>query len=499
MQNSKNKIYDKSYNKIIRSFKTRKKGATISDIAACTALPLSTVKNLVPVAAHEFSGRLEVTESGEILYSFPQGFTSRYRGLGHCIKRFTEKLIVFSLKMSILLFKFWIMIMLIGYFLLFMTIALASIFLSMAASSGRNSSRRGSSGNMAFSMSIFNMIMRLWFYSELTKSYNQRRDPYGRTSYAKPSMPGKPLHKAIFSFVFGDGDPNSGWEEENKRILLKYLKENCGVISLPEFMIISGLGPAEAERAITAFCVEFNGSPEATEDGTVVYCFNEILLSSEKTSKKPQGLSAASLLIYKTKETFSSNPEKMNFWFNIINAFNLVFGIYFLYSSASIGNIITEQSSYIYSLVYVFISVFFIINPLPLIPIVLGIIPLAFSLLFWLIPILRKQYLNNKNKTLNYENSRKFIFFKIWDSPLSIKKKNLEKTQSREYNIDNVIDKIIKEMGTYSMPEISLDENNNEVYSFTELEREKKALEKYQLAIDIEKFAIGETVFDSGK
>ena len=478
----------KAYNKIIKAFKSKKNAATIADIAASSALPLSTVKNLVPKAADEYSARLEVTESGEILYSFPLGFTSRYRGLLPFIKRVTEKFIYISLKTSIVLFKFWIMIMLMGYFLLFMIIALASIFLSMAASSGKNNSRRGSSGNMAFSMSFFNMIMRLWFYSELTKSHTHRRH-----IYTEPSIPKKPLHKAIFSFVFGDGDPNVGWEEENKKILLKYLKENRGVISLPEFMIISGLDPQEAERAITAFCVEFNGSPEATEDGTVVYCFDDILLSSEYTNKKPQGLNKATLLIYKTKEDFSSNPEKMNFWFNVINAFNLVFGMYFLYSAASIGNIITEQSSYIYSLVYVFLLMFVNINPLPLIPIVLGIIPLLFSVLFWLIPILRKQYLHKKNKISNFENSRKLIFFKIWDTPISVKKKNLGEAN------DNTKDKVIKEMGYYCIPEITLDENNNEVYDFIELEREKHVLEKFRLSVDPDKFSIGTTVFDSGE
>ena len=68
---------NKAYEEIIRAFKTRKKGATPADIAADTGLALYTVRELVPRAADEYGGRLEVTESGEILYSFPRGFTSR--------------------------------------------------------------------------------------------------------------------------------------------------------------------------------------------------------------------------------------------------------------------------------------------------------------------------------------------------------------------------------------------------------------------------------------
>ena len=475
----------KAYEKIVRAFKARKKGATNADISAATGLPLNTVRELVPAAADEYNGRLEVTESGEILYSFPHGFSSRYRGFGPSARKAATAAHRAIIAAGTSVFKIWIMVMLVGYFIVFMLIALASLFLSLAASSSNNRSRRGSTGNMYFSMSIFNLILRLWFYSELTK-------PRTQGGFEKSRTPSKPLHRAIFSFIFGDKDPNAAFEDEIKKTFIAYLKENRGVISLPEFMVISGLEPDEAGQAISAICVEFNGSPEATEDGTVVYRFDEILLASEKSEKK-NGLP----LHFKALESFSSNPEKMNWWFNVINGVNLVFGTYFLYNAFSIGHFLAEQSSRIYMIVYLFLLQY--TDPLPVITIALGIVPLVFSFLFWLIPILRRVSLNKKNTKLRFENFRKFSFLKIWNSPLAVKKTDLS-SPYKDANPDNLTsaqDIIIREMGAYSIPEVSLDDSKNELYSFAELQRERKALEKYRLTINPEDSSIGKTVFDS--
>ena len=88
-----------------------------------------------------------------------------------------------------------------------------------------------------------------------------------------------------------------------------------------------------------------------------------------------------------------------------------------------------------------------------------------------------------------------FSFLKIWINPLSIKKKDLGDVNVKETAKDTVI----REMSTYTMPEITLDDIKNEVYCFSELEREKQALEKYRLTVDLDEFEIGETIFDSGE
>jgi hypothetical protein len=187
----------------------------------------------------------------------------------------------------------------------------------------------------------------------------------------------------------------------------------------------------------------------------------------------------------------------MNWWFGLINGVNLIFGSYFLYNAFTIGHLITKTSSRIYSIVYTFLSSF--TNPLPIITTALGVIPIVFSILFWLIPLVRHFLNKEENRKIRFENFRKFSFSKIWNSPLSIKKADL-KPVYKEANTDNLPesqDKVLKEMGAYSVPEIALDDSRNEVYSFTELVREKDALTQYRTSINPEASALGKTIFDS--
>jgi hypothetical protein len=487
-----------SYAKLIRALKKQPhkpagdglyRGRSVADISAATALPLTTVQELLPRAADEFRGRLEVTASGEILYSFPRGFTSRYRGFGALAARALEKAGRFFRAAGVLLFKVWIMVMLVGYFALFMLIALSAMMLSVAASSSSSDrgGRRSSSGGLYLTSSIFNMIIRLWFYSELLGSARGgRRSP--------PSRPKKPLHRAIFSFVFGEGDPNRDWNEKRKKALIVFLGKHRGVISLPDFMALSGLPPKEAEAELMACCGEFGGSPEASDDGTIVYRFDEILRRSDRVE--------AAELPAKRLWKFSFNEKSMNTWFGIINTVNLLFGGYFFYHALNTGAILSpeqfQQSSRLYGLTW-YLSLHFIQDPLSLITVGLGLVPLVFSILFWLVPVLRGFWEKGENERIRMENLRRAGFSRIWARPLAVESGDIQEPDPacRPAKLADAQDRIIKEMGAYSIPDVEIGEKGNTVYSFRELDREKRALEKYREEIRTEE--LGDTVFDTGE
>ncbi|GHV17072.1 hypothetical protein FACS189493_4040 [Spirochaetia bacterium] len=490
-----------AYQRVTDALRRQKNGATVADIVAKTALPLQTVRELVPQAADEYSGRLEVTESGEIRYSFPQGFVSKYRGFRFWLRKAGRTLAKGLKATGIAAFKVWIMVMLVGYFAIFMLIALASLLLSVAASSQSNSNnsssnRGGGLGGLYLTSRIFNMIIRLWFYSELFKSPNQRYSDQQRRA-AKPK--GRPLHRAIFSFIFGDGDPNVRWEDKEKQAVIAYIQANRGVISLPELMTLTGKTSAEAEERITGYCAEFGGSPEATEDGTVVYRFDELLLRVNTQDRSFAAFSAPIKLL----KFFSANPKKMNGWFSAINGANLLFGGYFLYNALNTGAILTQAhfqaSSYVYGLTYMLLSQV-LANPLPAITIGLGIVPLIFSILFWLIPGLRYFYIKGDNERITFENFRKDGYGRIWNSPVRVNPKDLNPraAECRPRDLAGAQDRVIKEIGAYAMPEVAMDETGAAVYTFTELSREKEALEKYRGSVDLHAAELGKTVFDSG-
>ncbi|MDR1072768.1 MAG: hypothetical protein LBL45_03740 [Treponema sp.] len=507
------KINDKAaYREIAEACKKQKGGATgvtVADIVGRTGLPLVAVKDLMPKVADEYSARLQVTESGEILYSFPRGFKSKYRGLGVFMKNLFEKIGKGVTMVSSWFFKVWIMVMLIGYFALFMLLALAALVISIGGGSSNSSdSRSGRGGGLYLASGIFNFIMRIWFYSELTKSL----DPYYYGSKQRRPK-SRPLHKAIFSFVFGDGNPSADWETREKQAVIAYLQANKGVISLPEFIMLTGKKRSDAEEAVSAYCAEFGGSPEATDDGTVVYRFDELLARFDVRDRSFGGSSPI-----KPLERFSANKTGMNAWFCIINGVNALFGGYYLYNALNTGavGIVTaiarngekvshfvsratgEAASYLYGVTYALLTGVSA-NPLPVITIGLGVVPLVFSALFWLIPALRARKVKKGNEATAIENLRKIAFSRVWSSPRNVRSTDIAAVNTPEAcpaNLEKAQDKLIKEIGAYSQPDVSVGETTGEtLYSFPELDREKRALQTYRAGVAVQ--GLGGTVFDT--
>jgi len=476
------------YQKIVTSLKRRKKGATVADVCASTALPLATVNELLPKAADEYSGHLRVTESGEILYYFPNIFTSRYHGINIALKNGIKKVFGFLRSASSLLFKIWIMVMLVGYFLVFMALAIASVFLQVAANSNSKGGRR-SGGSTNFG--LFNLIWRLWFYSEL----NRPRYGYGQ-SYVKKKDVKQPLHKAIFSFVFGEEDPNKNFEDQDNKAIISYIQANRGVISLAEYMAFTGEGSLEAETNILAFCSKFEGSPEVTDEGTIVYRFDKLLLTradSEKTSELIPPV--------KRLKIFSFNKKSTNGWFAVINAVNLIFGSYFMYQYFHAGQLIEQiqynTASKLYAYTHYFLS-YITNNPHKFIGGILGFIPVVFSLLFWIIPIVRFFKEKNENKEIKLVNFKRFSFSKIFSSPFNVDMSafNPSIPECRPDDLASAADRVIKDIGAVSNPQVDIKDEKT-IYSFDELDKEKKALEKYRLSVDASRTKLGDTVFDS--
>ena len=481
---------DEDYRKIINSLKRRKNGAAIADLCAATALPLSKANELALRAVDEYSGHLRVTSSGEILYHFPNGFINRYRGFGAVFNRFLNKTTDIIKKTLSFLFKIWIMVMLVGYFILFVAIALASVIIQIA---GRSDGKGGGKGGINFG--LFDIFIRIWFYSEITR-VNKRAYPHDFNQKTKNK---RPMHKAIFSFVFGEEDPNRNWNDIKNRAIIEFLQANNGVISLAEYMAFSGESSIEAEESILSFCVKFEGSPEITEDSTVVYRFEKLLLRSGKEGNDKSGLLIPPV---KRLKIFSVNKKNQNILFVIINAVNLLFGSYFFYQSNVFGHLADivqyQAAPVIYAYTHYFLQ-FIMIDPSNFIRIALGIVPLAFSILFWIIPLIRYFLMKKNNSEIKLSNFKRFGFNRIWALCQKIEKDDF-KPASDECSADNLqkaFDRVILDISAVSNPEIEITDNGKTVYSFKELEKEKMALEKYRKNIDMSKSQLGDTVFDS--
>merc|ERR1719399_2627866 len=97
--------------------------------------------------------------------------------------------------------------------------------------------------------------------------------PYGFYGGWFEPPPRMSLPEAIFSFVFGDGDPNVALRAARVRALAEVIRENGGAVvadSLAPFLDPPPLAPATSnvdESWILPAVTELGGRPEVADDG----------------------------------------------------------------------------------------------------------------------------------------------------------------------------------------------------------------------------------------
>ncbi|HGJ66092.1 TPA: hypothetical protein ENS27_12000 [bacterium] len=400
---------------IVSALKKKRGEATVADIIAATGLPKYQVETEMPVLIDEYNGRLRVTDSGELLFSFPHGFTSKYTGFGAFIKKIFKSIKNGIKAIAVFLFKAWIMLMLVGYFVFFVALALLAVFASFAGgSSSRRDNRSSSSGAGGFlAVRVIELIVRIWFYSELFKTPEERAAQYYKRQEARKNS--RPLHKAVFSFVFGEPDINKNHEELLKQLFVALVRAKKGIITIEDFISLTGLTPEQAEQAICRYLYEFEGSPEVTEDGSLYYDFSKLLIRLD--NEKSMNIATA----FKKLQPFSANNKQSNTLFAVINGVNLLFGGYFLYSALNFDPaMIKSEISYLFYFTLKLFESFEIANPLTVITWVLGVVPLVFSVCFWLIPAIRSLLLKGENEKIKVENARRYIYTQLSRAPLEL-------------------------------------------------------------------------------
>jgi len=77
---------------------------------------------------------------------------------------------------------------------------------------------------------------------------------------------------SVFSYLFGDGNPNKNFEESKWQTIAQILEANQGVVTAEQIAPFTGLDPKNEDWMIGVM-QRFNGSPEVTEAGHIIYVF----------------------------------------------------------------------------------------------------------------------------------------------------------------------------------------------------------------------------------
>jgi hypothetical protein len=496
------KVYDFNMENVqgvlVSHLRSRRRESTVADLVAGTGLPKYQVEQGLKGVLAEYAGHLKVSESGELIYYFPWPMRSTLRGFGPAFRRGVRAFLKGAAAVLSFLFKVWIVAMLVGYFLVFLALALLALFggfaISLSGGRDRRGGRRGPSGSgqgMFLVMRLLDLVLRMWFWSNLTGAMRGRQ----------AREPGRPFYRSVFSFVFGDPDPNRDYEGQLTRWALSYLRAHRGVITLEEVLAMTGRDPDGAQQLLNRWLVEFDGDPRATDDGTVVYAFPE-LLRTTATEQATFVSGPAAAAPVRVPEPFCANKPSTNGWIIFFNLVNLLFGGYFLFVSlapqaaAQLG----PNFPYLSRMAGALLLTVGVTNPAPVLAVVLGAVPLAFSALMYLIPLLRRARLARWNEGIRTEDLARRIYQRVLADPSRVDPREIRpagdgRDPSRfEALRKRIFDRFAGAKG--AEPEALPD--GGFVYRFADVQREQADLERTRAAVDLAKLQTGATVFDSG-
>ncbi len=320
---------------------------TVGDVATKAGLNVEVAQQGLLALASETQGHMQVSETGEIAYEFSKNFRNVLRNKYWQLRVQETLSKVWSVLFYVIRISFGIMLM-----LSIALISIAIIVLVIAASSqgGGNSrdDRNGGGGFMFFPTNFFYLF-------DFNRGRGRRRYPnrygggYGGGKSRSPRSNEKlPFLEAVFSFLFGDGDPNEDLEERRWQAIGSVITNSGGAIAAEQVTpYLDDLGNGsdrEYEDYMLPVLTRFNGQPEVSPTGQMVYYFPELQVSAMQ-----RGKAAVSAYLKETKRKFTSATSDQVMLSIGLGALNLV-GALVLWSMLPTADIGIEFIAFIQSI-----------------------------------------------------------------------------------------------------------------------------------------------------
>jgi len=256
---------------------------TIGDVAAQSGLDLNTAQREILALASETGGNIQVAESGEVAYKFAPDFRQILvsRSFWLQVKESLKgvwKWVFYAIRIS------FGILLIVSILIVVLGIIAATIALNSQKSGNdrddRRSDNRGGGGGFFFLGGWGNpfgnpFIMFAPDYYEPKRL--RQRDPDEMN-----------FLESVFSFLFGDGNPNADLDERRWREIASMIRSHNGVVIAEQIApYLDETSRLEGdEYFVIPVLSKFNGFPEVSDAGTLAYKFPELQkVASERKSK----------------------------------------------------------------------------------------------------------------------------------------------------------------------------------------------------------------------
>lgn len=259
---------------------------TVGDVAAKAGLDVNLAQRELLTLASEAGGNLQVAESGDIAYLFPNNFRDilRNKFLRLQLQEWWQK--IWRILFYLIRISFGI-VLVASILLIFVaiTILLSSGSDNNGGGGGEGGGGGGGRGGGFFFFPYFwNDLLWIFYWNNNEPYYQQR----SRLTGQKPQMS---FLEAVFSFIFGDGNPNHNLEERKWSDIATAIRNNRGAVvaeQIAPYLDNLGQGYArEYEEYMLPALARFDGRPEVSPQGQIVYHFPQLQITATERNSQP--------------------------------------------------------------------------------------------------------------------------------------------------------------------------------------------------------------------
>ena len=260
---------------IMRSVEQLDYAVTIGDVATQAGLELNVTQQGLLALASEAGGHLQVTDSGDILYQFPKNFRTilRNRFWRLRLQELWQK--IWGALFYLIRISFGV-ILIISIIVMFLAIVAILIAVNSKDSDSNSGGDRDGGGFFFFPTDIF------WIFNP-SPDYNRYESRAGQSKSS--SARSMNFLEAIFSFLFGDGNPNEDLEEKRWQTIGTLIRNQGGAIAAEQvapYLDNITSSNQETEDYMLPVLARFNGYPQVSDQGDLIYYFPELQVTAKK-------------------------------------------------------------------------------------------------------------------------------------------------------------------------------------------------------------------------
>jgi hypothetical protein len=375
-----------------RTLTDPKRPITVADASVASGLPLRDAEAGLTWLTSEYRGHLRVTEDGDLIHLFPNGFTKPWE-TQEWFSRILSNVGRAMAGAGRFIVRAWLLIVMATYALVFVALIIG------ATLARQGSSDRDDSPGLNVVGGLFRMLADalFWTFHPFSPLYIQPGWTGSHHAHRRAELDGEgagekvAFYEKVNRFVFGPRIAKEDPHAARARVLQE-IRAQRGRIALGDVMRVTGLPRDQADPLMARLMLDHDGTVDVSEGGGIVYTFEALRRSASNESPTRPRAAWERLPVL---PPLTGNTGAANVMIAMLNGLNLLASVWAIKNNLTLANV----------------ALLFDRRRPPVlpddgIPLLLGVIPFVFSLVLFALPLLRTVYRTRQQKRLDEERAR---------------------------------------------------------------------------------------------